>query len=520
MVRIRDLWANLFSETRLEGAEFTGETSAAVLGLAIALGVTNTVVGVTAASLAFVGPIKKVIEFCANHKNEELTLAEVVAIAAPLAYLKSFNYLTQSNDKLATIRKKFDLKNQSITSIQDLSLTEELAINVLRSFHESDLGNYFNNILSKILQQLGLKERECQIIPGWVAWNTNHYLKEAIAECQENQNFPLVDIYLGGQNNDNDFYQNLTNYLNSQIATKPKENVFNESFSFEDIYVSLKALPVYKNGNVREDTSPFDLETWTKETIQNSKKNGQVIFIQGGLGRGKTVFCRMLADWVRQHLHPLWTPILIRLRDIRDFPPNFKETLQTAIIENFVRDDLWLTNTNLRFVFILDGFDELIMQGRKEGGLERFIKQVGSFQEVCQNSKQHRFIVTGRQLALQGINYLPNNLERVELQPMNDDLQQQWLVKWQKVVDTDPNVARDKVEAFKNFIKANRLPKEVKEELAREPLLLYLLAAMHRDGHIKVEDLEQTENINTKIINNYAIPINTNHRTSGGFPNS
>jgi hypothetical protein len=41
----------------------------------------------------------------------------------------------------------------------------------------------------------------------------------------------------------------------------------------------------------------------------------------------------------------------------------------------------------------------------------------------------HRTILTGRSLALQGIPYLPFNLERIEIQPMDGKLQEQWLGK-------------------------------------------------------------------------------------------
>ena len=232
----------------------------------------------------------------------------------------------------------------------------------------------------------------------------------------------------------------------------------------------------------------------------NALKAKQVMFIQGGPGRGKSVFCRMFADWVRQKIHPLWIPVLIRLRDIESFEPSFENTLTGAVKADFARDDGWLTDSKLRFLFILDGFDELRLEGRVSGGIERFINQVGLYQERCNTSEMgHRFIVTGRQLALQDINYLPNNLERVELLEMNNDLQQQWLDRWETVVNDDAIVAREKTEDFKSFLQSRSLPQEVKQELAREPLLLYLLAAMHRDGDINVEDLEGTSGIQTKI---------------------
>jgi hypothetical protein len=42
-----------------------------------------------------------------------------------------------------------------------------------------------------------------------------------------------------------------------------------------------------------------------------------------------------------------------------------------------------LTDRNLRFLFLLDGFDELLMEGRTSGGLEEFLKQVGSFRKAA-----------------------------------------------------------------------------------------------------------------------------------------
>jgi len=68
----------------------------------------------------------------------------------------------------------------------------------------------------------------------------------------------------------------------------------------------------------------------------------------------------MFADWVRQYEHPRWTPILIRLRDIRTLDKDFEETLRKAVDRDFACNDPgWLTDHNIRFLFLLDGFDEL-----------------------------------------------------------------------------------------------------------------------------------------------------------------
>ena len=221
------------------------------------------------------------------------------------------------------------------------------------------------------------------------------------------------------------------------------------------------------------------------------------MFIEAGPGRGKSVFCRMFADWVRQHLYPVWTPVLIRLRDIPTLQKSFRETLKEAVNAGFATDDGWLTDRNTRYLFFLDGFDELLMQGRSSGGLEEFLKQVGQFQRDCQKNLEmrHRVLITGRTLALQGIErQMPDNLERVEIQVMDDELQQQWLRQWKT------QFGAETTSAFYQFLQDECCPKQVKSDLAREPLLLYMLAAMHRDKKLKVEDFQGTNSTQAKIL--------------------
>jgi len=230
--------------------------------------------------------------------------------------------------------------------------------------------------------------------------------------------------------------------------------------------------------------------------LADENKQNRVMFVEAGPGRGKSVFCRMFADWVRQHLHPIWTPVLIRLRDIPLLQNSFRETLKNAVTAGFASDDGWLTDRNTRYLFFLDGFDELLMEGRSSGGLEKFLKQVGQFQRDCQQSSEmrHRVLITGRTLPLQGIErQMPDNLDRVKIQVMDDGVQQQWLSKWKA------QFGAAKTSAFQQFLQDERCPKQVKSDLAREPLLLYLLAAMHRDETLKVEDFQGTDSTQAKI---------------------
>jgi uncharacterized protein YjbI with pentapeptide repeats len=188
---------------------------------------------------------------------------------------------------------------------------------------------------------------------------------------------------------------------------------------------------------------------------------------------------------------------VIRLREIPTLQKSFRETLKEAVNTGFASDDGWLMDRNTRYLFFLDGFDELLMEGRSSGGLEQFLKQVGQFQRDCDKNSEmrHRVLITGRTLALQGIErQMPDNLDRVEVQIMDNPLQQQWLSKW------EAQFGAEKTSAFQHFLQDECCPENVKSELSREPLLLYLLAAMHRDKTLKVEDFQGTNSTQAKIL--------------------
>ncbi|MEP0772028.1 pentapeptide repeat-containing protein [Coleofasciculus sp. FACHB-SPT36] len=171
--------------------------------------------------------------------------------------------------------------------------------------------------------------------------------------------------------------------------------------------------------------------------------------------------------------------------------------MQAAIGCDFsTNDDGWLTDRNTRFLFLLDGFDELVMERGTSQELKDFLWQVEDFQGSCKRNseKGHRVIITGRPLALQGIEgRMPPNLKRVELLLMDDELQQQWFTKW------ETQVGGHKTSAFQQFLQDKRCPDRVRE-LAKEPLLLYLLAAMHRDGKLTVEMFEGASGVGAKIL--------------------
>lgn len=157
----------------------------------------------------------------------------------------------------------------------------------------------------------------------------------------------------------------------------------------------------------------------------------QILFIQGEAGRGKSIFCRMFADWVRRCLYPVYTPVLIRLRSLKVLENNLTQTLANTLeTHDFVSSDSgWLTDKNTRFLFLLDGFDELLLEGRESGGLKEFLPQAVQFQQTS----HHRFLITGRPLSLQGFERVisqSKDVQRAELQTMSDDLRARWYSQW------------------------------------------------------------------------------------------
>uniref|UniRef100_UPI0039A67869 pentapeptide repeat-containing protein n=1 Tax=Nostoc piscinale TaxID=224012 RepID=UPI0039A67869 len=480
---------------------------------------------VIGAGLPFVPIGIALLKLYRQNSQEQPTLEDCVFIVSQLAYLESVKEILSSDINVnwnANFQSEVAVRKQ-LEKLNDIELDYEAASKTINCFQQSELAQVFNQVLLARLASANISN--IKVLTERVAWNTHRYLVKAWIESGDvTKN--VIQTSLGEWQKTQQKFQSIDEYLNSQIATKPEEKVFNEDFAFKDIYVPLKARNVDQNGKLDTEKEPFDLETWARKLLLSASPHTQcqVMFIQGGPGRGKSVFCRMFADWVRQNLHPVWTPILIRLRDIDDFQPSLEETLRSRIKADFAQsDDGWLTDRNTRFLFILDGFDELRIERGNNQSVERFLRQVGTFQNDYQDNKLgHRVIITGRQMALHGIDRLPPNLERVEIAEMDLELQERWFEKWyrkfstQKTLDfmdfllpTDKkaiSIRQNKlsIEVLKNknfftFQNEQLCPQQI-TELAKEPLLLYMLTAMHRDDTLDINKFEQATETEAKIL--------------------
>lgn len=497
----KDIWQVL-----KENSDNTGNriiTSKTSLELAIGLGFIATPIAVTDIALAefsVVGLATKGINFYQENTDREASLEEYVLIGYRLAYIESFeNILKTLKNQPLLVKIGETAASQEFPNIEE-KLEFELKIleprKAIDCFRETKIAQHLNQNFFSLLKTSGLTKFEASTLAWRVTWNTQRYIDQALTEISG-----LRAKYIGFRKNTwrkkLAKYQLIDDYLELDIAKQSQEKVFSEKFSFQDIYVPLKAQPLDGEGQVDKQKIPVDLETWVINTLQDTKKADKVIFIQAETGKGKTVFCRIFADRVRQNLHPIWTPILIPVRNLKKIEKQFEDTLKTVIEEDFATNhDDWLTDKNIRYLFLLDGFDELLLEDRTSGDLADFLEQVAVFQESCQQdplNKGHRVLMTGQNLVLQSIEKnLPANLERVKILPMDNQIQKQWLNNW------SAQVSVDRALGFQQFLQDKNCP-YILQELAQEPILLYLLAAIHRDGELTAQMFAGTNATQAKI---------------------
>ena len=451
------------------------------------------IVQLAGSALPFVSIASKLLQFYLDSTKEDPSLEDCVELVGQAAYLESFKKFFSDDankhllEKLNKARASDRLQKQISQFSKSLTLTESEARTVLLCFHESKLAEGLNPIVLARLVEAGIEAGQAKIIVERISRMTHREIKPALAEIKDKVK-KLSVIYGSEWQRELETYDSIDRYLEEVIAEKPKEKVFEENFSFERIYVELQVEAIAKDGN---NSEPQFIEEWALGLLNDESKSGQVLFIQGEPGRGKSVFCRMFADRVRRELYPIWIPILIRLRDIDISADDFDTLLRNSVNTDFARNDNgWLTDRNTRFLFILDGFDELLLQRGRDRSLKDFLERVSSFQDGCKNIKErgHRIIITGRPLALFGIEReMRPNLERVKILDMSLEVRASWLGKWAVLK------GEEAAQKFQAFICDDKCPQQVKT-LVKEPLLLYLLAAMHGDNRFKIEDFQKAGN--------------------------
>jgi hypothetical protein len=253
--------------------------------------------------------------------------------------------------------------------------------------------------------------------------------------------------------------------------------LFMESFGLKDIYVPLTGLPMEDNdsGQGENIPKPVDLTAWTQQQL-NSKET--IAVIESESGYGKTSFCQVFAAQVARELYPNWMPILINLRDIR-YGSTFLASLKSALPKNLhPHITNWLEQDYPRCLLLLDGLDELPPIAQISQDKRIFIQQLLKFQA----ESKHKIVLTSRLKTLSEIapELIPKS-QRITIQPLDVDELRQWFQQWATVQSLP--IAQNFFTFLKQagiFASQPKLPQF--SILVRQPLMLYLLGVLHRDG--------------------------------------
>lgn len=428
------------------------------------------------------------LRFYQETNRREPTIAQALAIASQAAYLQSFKaFLSQDNPKIQTWLQGVsdhsgsDLVAQKLQALQTFVLGDREGRQTLLAFPESALAEHYNAVTLARLTELGIRSNAARKIVEKITLHTHRLLKSTLGACSAT--IPrLITWYEAREPERRDLDFILDTALEAEYLSRSSATVWAESWRDRDIDVPLQVQPLKWTGEPDAPQKTLALAHWAQQWIKDDYSAHRIMLIQAPSGRGKSCFCRMLANWVYRHVYPQWIPILIPLAEVA-VQADVATILATAITQTLAGHTAktdWLDDPHLRFLFLLDGLDEVVTAGHYPGGSSRFLQAVTHFQETCVQilGKTHRFLITSHPRCLQtGEHRLPRNLERGEILAMTEALREQWITRWSQGVQADP-------EGFRQYFQEPNLPSALRE-LTQEPLWLYLLATLHQRGNLR-----------------------------------
>ncbi|MDY6785910.1 MAG: pentapeptide repeat-containing protein [Cyanobacteriota bacterium] len=283
----------------------------------------------------------------------------------------------------------------------------------------------------------------------------------------------------------------------SKLLSALSEPMLGAAFSLQDLYVPPKGIPLEidvastpSEEPAKPDARAIDLYDWVMQQLQQPQS---IAAIEAESGWGKTSFCQILAARIARDLYPSWMPVFIRLRDVK-LGQTLEQSLESALPQGrFSKADGWLFSQSSPLLLILDGLDELPPSPRKLRHHLAFIDQLMQFHAQALSSKpplKHKILLASRTNPFEGLNRryrigslfpLQAQWQRIVIQPMDREGLQQWFVQWAKLQSQQIS------QRYFTFLRdegvfGKRFPNRGIALLVRQPLMLYLLGVLHRDG--------------------------------------
>jgi hypothetical protein len=225
-------------------------------------------VQVVGAGLPFVPIAIAILRLYRHITRKEPTLEECVTLLSQAAYLESFKEIISlpGNQSISThwnSKPNTEAVRKQLQKLGDFELDAKATRRAIVSFPNSELAQEYNQVLSARLQQAELAKMKRGHLLNELPLIAERHFLQALSQAGDSVK-QLAELYRNGGLEALKKYDSIDQYLEEQIAPKPDEPVFNETFSFRDIYVPLKSRNVDKNGDVDDKSAPCDLETWAK----------------------------------------------------------------------------------------------------------------------------------------------------------------------------------------------------------------------------------------------------------------
>ncbi|MDJ0736473.1 MAG: pentapeptide repeat-containing protein [Nostocaceae cyanobacterium] len=360
-------------------------------------------------------------------------------------------------------------------------LSDTQAEQALSVVADSLLVQQMNNATVAWLVANGAEETQGQLIVQRLVDGLPGHLLTVIADnaaplAQLQKFVRLGTSFLGGDDKI-DLYRE---HYRASLLQSLSQPLFMEFFTLKDIYVSPQGLPRAKNTG-----TSVDLFTWVGEQLADLTT---VAVIESEPGYGKTSFCQMWAATVAGEIYPQWMPIYIRLRDIT-YGNSLVETLSSGVQGDFRASFAEiLALEQPRCLLILDGLDELFPTSQEKIATAMFMQQLLEFQA----QQRHKILLTTRSGVLSEIfSEIPPQLQHITIQPWGQNEWRQWFQNWTKVQSS--SIAQNFFTLLKNVgaFSSSKLP--ALSPLVRQPLMLYLLGILHRDGLLEQDILPSAE---------------------------
>lgn len=426
---------------------------------------------------------------------------------------------------LETDRLLTDAKLQGLLkTLRPGRLTDSQAEQALSLIGDSFLVQQMNNLAIAWFEVNGAETTEAQLLAQRLVNGLPGHLLAVIAENAT----PLAQLQkfvrLGSLSRLNDLSTHTTStsdddeeiaidrpreLYRAQLLAALSEPLLGATFSLKDIYVPLKGLPIEDcltgtdlGGNEAQTlpappAQPVDLQKWCLEALEDEHS---LVAIEAESGFGKTSFCQMFAAAAARNLYPQWMPILIQLRHVH-LRQTFEQTLESVFPQGRFSDaDGWLSPQAPPLLFILDGLDELPPSPHKLRHYFAFIDQLMQFHAQCSSSNpplRHKIILTGRSSTFEGLTRkyrvgslfpLQTKLRRIVIQPMDREGLQQWFTQWSQLQSKSISVRYFSFLKDEGVFKRNY--RHAIADLIYQPLMLYLLGLLHRDGLLDKTILE------------------------------